>query len=261
MYQWLIAFGFDPRGLLYGLKGLPAFVRDYRQFRRMLRPMRNDWPLDVSVPCLADRWRSSGATRGHYFHQDLFVAQRIFDRNPEKHIDVGSRVDGFVAHVASFRSITVLDIRPSTSTVRNIEFMRQDMSEMPDSLQGIADSVSCLHALEHFGLGRYGDPLDASGHIAGLRAIGRLLAPEGILYLSVPIGEQRIEFNGHRVFSIQTVLDMAKAEDFEMVGFSYIDDDGNLHENAAAHSSAEDSFSRMRYGCGIFEFRKMSRRA
>lgn len=216
--------------------------------------MREEWPLHINVPCLADRWRSSGEARGHYFHQDLFVAQKIFERKPTRHVDVGSRVDGFVAHVASFRSITVLDIRPAPPAVKNIEFVRQDISEIPDSLEGIADSVSCLHALEHFGLGRYGDPLNASGHVIGLRAIGRLLAPRGILYLSVPIGEQRVEFNGHRVFSIQTVLDLAEAEKLELQTFSYVDDNGEFHEDVMVGRDAGGVTPHMRYGCGIFEF-------
>ncbi len=253
-YRWMTAFGFDPRVFLFGLKGLPAFARDYLEFKRMLKSMRAEWPLHVNAPCLADRWRSSGEARGHYFHQDLFVAQKIFKRNPSRHVDVGSRVDGFVAHVASFRAITVLDIRPPPRAVRNIEFLRQDMSEMPDTLQGIADSVSCLHALEHFGLGRYGDPLNASGHVKGLRAIGRLLAPGGTLYLSVPIGDQRIEFNGHRVFSIRTVLELAKAEKLDLLTFSYVDDDGAFHEDVALGADARGFLPRLRYGCGIFEF-------
>ena len=43
-----------------------------------------------------------------YFHQDFVVARKIFERNPRLHIDVGSRVDGFVAHVATFSSYRTL---------------------------------------------------------------------------------------------------------------------------------------------------------
>lgn len=38
--------------------------------------------------------------------------KHIFDSSPQRHLDVGSRIDGFVAHVASFREIEVIDIRP-----------------------------------------------------------------------------------------------------------------------------------------------------
>ena len=34
-------------------------------------------------------------------------AQKIFKACPEKHIDIGSRIDGFVAHVATYRKIAV----------------------------------------------------------------------------------------------------------------------------------------------------------
>ena len=62
-------------------------------------------------PCLTDRFEESGAARGHYFHQDLLVAQRIFDSAPARHVDMGSRIDGFVAHVASFREPEQRDLR------------------------------------------------------------------------------------------------------------------------------------------------------
>ncbi len=197
----------------------------------------------------------SGEIRGHYFLQDLFVARRVFERKPEVHLDVGSRIDGFVAHVASFREITVLDIRPQSMAVPNIRFVQRNVTRLPPDMQEIADSVSCLHALEHFGLGRYGDPLSARGYVEGFRSLSRLLATDGTLYLSVPVGHQRVEFNGHRVFSIQTILDLA-ADEFELRAFSYIDDSGTLHENVTlSGSDALTSFG-LDYGCGIFELRK-----
>jgi hypothetical protein len=35
----------------------------------------------------------------------------IHKLNPVRHIDIGSRIDGFVANVAAFRKIEVLDVR------------------------------------------------------------------------------------------------------------------------------------------------------
>jgi len=52
---------------------------------------------------LEERGVVSGSASGHYFHEDLLVARRIHKRNLRRYIDVGSRIDGFVAHVASFR--------------------------------------------------------------------------------------------------------------------------------------------------------------
>jgi len=56
---------------------------------------------------LTDRFDPGGDASGHYFHQDLIVARRIFERDPRKHVDVGSRIDGFVAHLAVFRSCVI----------------------------------------------------------------------------------------------------------------------------------------------------------
>jgi len=58
-------------------------------------------------PQLHDRYMEAGATESEYFWQDLIVARWIQDANPERHVDVGSRIDGFVAHVASTREIEV----------------------------------------------------------------------------------------------------------------------------------------------------------
>ena len=62
---------------------------------------------------LNERFEESGIMSGHYFHQDLYVARKIFLQNPGKHVDIGSRTDGFVAHVAAFREIEIFDIRYS----------------------------------------------------------------------------------------------------------------------------------------------------
>ncbi|MCP2789027.1 DUF268 domain-containing protein, partial [Salmonella enterica subsp. enterica serovar Typhimurium] len=68
-------------------------------------------------------------------------------------------------------------------------------------------SLSCLHVVEHVGLGRYGDPLDIAGSERALAELQRVLAPEGRLYLSVPVGRERICYNAHRVFSPRSIVD------------------------------------------------------
>jgi SAM-dependent methyltransferase len=251
---WLAAFGFDPRQLWYGLRGVPWFLADYARFRKMASDSQmRGWPMSLGAPCLGNRDAANGEIRGHYFLQDLLIARRIFERQPKVHIDVGSRVDGFVAHVASFREIQVIDIRPPAVNAPNIRFMQHDITQLPPSMWGVADSVSCLHALEHFGLGRYGDPIMPDGYVQGLRALWNLLAPGGVLYLSVPVGRQRIEFNAHRVFALQTILDLI-AGLFDVSTFSYIDDGGRLHENASLCDEGQVGASfGLEYGCAIFE--------
>src|ERR1700712_792104 len=104
--------GCDPRGPIGTVKHLPSYWEDLRAFRALEANAETKLPFGLIYPCLGQKSEESGTASGHYFHQDLLVARRIFERRPERHVDVGSRIDGFVAHVASFRSIEVFDIRP-----------------------------------------------------------------------------------------------------------------------------------------------------
>ena len=70
--------------------------------------------------------KAAGIAKGHYFHQDLLVSQMIFNDNPKNHIDIGSRIDGFIAHVASYREIEVADIRKLDSNIKNVKFSHYD---------------------------------------------------------------------------------------------------------------------------------------
>lgn len=197
-----------------------------------------------------------GVASGHYFHQDLAVARDIFRSNPRRHIDVGSRVDGFVAHVAAFRDIEVCDIRPITTPVEGIIFHHLDLMSMGDDWFGVADSVSCLHALEHFGLGRYGDPIDFDGWRKGLDNLRALLEPGGTLYLSVPTGRhQRIEFNAHRIFSLP-FLKQTVSDDFDILQVDFVLDDGSLSANIDLESQAAQRSFDARFGCSIWKLQK-----
>lgn len=254
--QYLSLFGLDPFKALMNVRGLPAFVADYRKLKKQ-RPSGEDiFKFGSFYPCLGDRYTASGQAKGHYFHQDLLVANKIFANQPKHHIDVGSRVDGFVAHVASFRIILVVDIRPLASQIKNIEFLQADlMNTLPTELLETCDSLSCLHALEHFGLGRYGDPVRWDGYLIGFNNLLTLLQPGGKFYFSVPIGEQRIEFNAHRVFSVTYLLTMF-ANQLQVDNFSFVDDNGDLHENVLLDEQAVKHNFGCSYGCGIFELTK-----
>lgn len=255
MYFWISLLGVDGRKFLAGVQGLPRYFREYTILLRQRRVQKSGLKVSLNMPCLSDRSVEGGKARGHYFHQDLLIANRIFKKKPRKHVDVASRIDGFVAHVASFRTIEVLDIRPVSSRIKNIVFRRMDVTQTVSEFEDYCDSLSCLHALEHFGLGRYGDAIDFVGHVKGFENLTRMLKQGGMLYLSVPIGPERIDFNAHRVFHVSTILDMA-ADSFELKAFSYIDDSGDLHENVKILDDDLDSNFGCYYGCGVFEFRK-----
>jgi SAM-dependent methyltransferase len=248
--------GFNPLALLGSVRGAAFYVRDWMCIRRQkARDGSAAFPIKACFPILGDRFTAAGTMRGHYFYQDLHVAGKIFAARPVRHVDIGSRTDGFVAHVAVFREIEVFDIRDVTSHVPNIRFKKADLMQLPEGLEGYCDSVSALHSIEHFGLGRYGDPVDYNGHVKAIRNITRMLLPGGRFYFSVPVGKQRIEFNAHRVFSLAYLWELL-GDDYELLSFSYVDDAGDFHADCPFSEQAiADNFGCW-YGCGIFELRK-----
>ncbi len=207
---WLFAsqFGLDPLRFLRSLRGLPVFLRDWAVFRK-------NYPGKMKVmPCLHDRYEEGGATKSEYFWQDLLVARAIHAAKPIKHVDIGSRVDGFVAHIASFRECEVFDVRPISTIVPGVLFRQADLmnqASLPITAGGsYCDSLSCLHAIEHFGLGRYGDPVNPLGYQRGIANMAQLLQLGGTFYLSTPIGQERVEFNANWVFDPRSIVHCAE---------------------------------------------------
>ncbi len=245
------------RKTIHSLRHLSLYQRDLRTLMSQETSAVSVFQFGKLYPCLNERFKESGTTGGHYFHQDLLVARRIYLNNPVTHVDIGSRMDGFVAHVASFRKIEIIDIRPISNTIPNIRFMQADLiSPIDEKIENYCDSLSCLHALEHFGLGRYGDPVNYDGYLLGLENFWKILKKGGKLYLSVPIGPQRIEFNAHRVFSVNFLLDYF-SDKYHIEQFSFVDDRGDLHENVPiTNAESKDNFN-CTYGCGIFEMTKI----
>ncbi len=257
LYILFITFGFDPRKMVLSARGLPTYLRNLRLLRQQAPVLQSEFPFGRWYPCLDDRFSDSGSTKGHYFHQDLLVARRIHLNNPIQHLDVGSRIDGFVAHVASFRRIAVMDIRPLSICIPNMEFVQADlMSKITSSMTESCDSLSCLHAIEHFGLGRYGDTIKYDGHLLGMENLYRILKSGGKFYLSTPIGPQRIEFDAHRVFSVKYLLEQFNGK-YRLDYFSFVDDKGELHEDVSLNEKDVLNNFGCVYGCGIFELTKL----
>lgn len=241
--------GFDVGVFLRTLSDLPRFVSTLRAYRRMAGSA--EFPIRARNlrPMLADRMANAGVGSGHYFHQDLWAARKVFNRRPVRHVDIGSRIDGFVAHLLVFMPVEVIDIRPLTSGTVGLTFVQGDVMSRVGLSDSAVDSMSCLHALEHFGLGRYGDPVDPVAWRGALAAMERALRPGGRFYLSVPIGVERVEFNAHRVFAPRTILGAVPL--LSLVTFSAVDDNGELHEDVGV-----DEFASARFACGLFEFTK-----
>ena len=225
----------------------PAFVRNLLRYWR--GQGESDPPFRVKLrylfPVLGERRARAGVASGHYFHQDIWASRQIFERNPERHVDIGSSVAGFVAHLLCFREVEYVDLRPLRTNVSGLKFKQGSVLALPYE-SGALESVSSLHVIEHIGLGRYGDPIDHQGWRKACRELQRVLRPGGHLYTSVPIGHERLEFDGHRVFDPLTII---KAFDESTLrDFACVDDSGDyVAQCDPARSSGW-------YGCGLFHF-------
>lgn len=233
------------------------FRDDYADFLRK----RGNEDLHNSTfklrPILNESKENSASMIQHYTNQDLYVAQQVFASNPKKHVDVGSSMNGFVHHVAAFREIEVFDIRPMTHQFRNVKFTKLNLmdADAVANRRSCTDSLSCLHTLEHFGLGRYGDPIDPLGHKKGFALLASLLESKGVFFLSVPIGRPKIDFNAHRIFSFKQIKDLYDPG-FKLEAFAYEDDNLNFHPDCSAEEAEQLDFNQFNFGCGIFKLRK-----
>lgn len=251
---WFLSsqFGLDVRLFFRALYGLSPYLRDLVTFRRGYKGKIR------IMPCLHDRYEEGGGTKNEYFWQDLLVARAIHAHNPVKHVDIGSRVDGFVAHVASFRECEVFDVRPIRATVPGLVFRRADMMDsasLPISPEGYCDSLSCLHAIEHFGLGRYGDAINPLGYQLGIANMAKLLQNGGTFYLSTPIGNERVEFNANWIFAPSRIVHCAKAANMMLQRLIIITPENGPEEKGIDDASL-DELSLERYQLGLFIFIK-----
>lgn len=234
------------------LFGWGWFFKDFLKILKQNNKLETRWRVKI-FPILHDKNEEGGVAKGQYFYQDIYVAKKIYEKNPPNHLDIASRIDGFVAHVSIFRTIDVMDIRPLTTQISNINFVQSDFMKSQSNVQ--YDSISCLHAIEHFGLGRYGDSLDIEGHVKAFENLKKKLKSGGILYFSTQIGDQRIEFNAGRFFDLKYLFVMF-LDDFDLMEFSYIDDNGDFWENVKLIDDKIESNYGCVSGCGIFILRK-----
>ncbi len=217
------------------------------------------------LPQLEDYKESAGSIDKHYFYQDIYVAGKLFDSKIPHVYDIGSRVDGYISHLLAMNiNVTMIDIRPLSIPVNNLHFVKGNAMDLSSFKENSIPALSCLHALEHFGLGRYGDPIDHDGWKKALDGFKRIVASNGYLYLSVPVGKyETVMFNSHRIFNPMTIISYL-SDAFKLMEFTLIHG-GQLSTFDLESVSFNDlgtMFDEIRsrligyYDCGVFIFKK-----
>lgn len=226
------------------------FASDFFTFRKLTAslPRRLTAQIADIHPQLYDRTATTAFDR-HYIYHTAWAARVIHHLRPQTHCDIGSSLY-FVANVSAFIPITFYDFRPPDLRLSGLDRAHADLVSLPFADHSLT-SVSCMHVVEHVGLGRYGDPIDPQGDLKAMAELQRVIAPDGSLLFVVPVGRPRVCFNAHRIYSFDMIRDAFSQ--LELVEFSLIPDDpaAGLISNASPALVADQS-----YGCGCFWFRR-----
>lgn len=225
------------------------FLKDYFSYR--LSTINEKVPLLDLYPCLDDVSSDSQTGKGHYFYQDLWALRHVKSFAPDKHIDVGSRIDGFSAQCSILCPVEFIDYRPVDLRIPNFKMTQGLITKLPFPSNSVK-SISSLHVVEHIGLGRYGDPVDPKGSIKAIKELQRVLALEGQLLFSVPIGRERVQFNAHRVFNPKSIIQAF--DQLQLLSFAVVNDNNEFLEKA----NPSDNWNNQSYACGLFLFKKIN---
>ncbi len=236
--------------ILYG----KIYRENKKKYIQMNKRESFNYKKRFARPCYTDRYKSAGRL-GAYFWQDLWAAQHIYKDRPERHFDIGSRIDGFVGHVSCFiNEVILIDVRPLDREIPNVTYWCMDATKLENIADESISSISSLCALEHFGLGRYGDELNPEGCFEAFRSIQRVLKKGGKAYIAVPIGKEHVEFDAHRIFFASTIVD--SFSEMELVEFAAVHELEDCIEYGIDIHKYDEEEDNEGLRFGLFEFVK-----
>jgi len=236
----------DLRKLILGFNSYPLFWKNLIRYRN--NDMSKNLKFKNLFPQLHDNTFNTGFDR-HYIYHPAWAARVVKKINPEVHIDISSSLH-FSTILSAFIPIKFYDYRPANINLSNLSTSHADLLNLPFEDNSIM-SLSCMHTIEHIGLGRYGDPIDPVGDKKAINELRRVVSKNGNLILVTPIGKPRLMFNAHRIYSFDNII--AFFPDFEIVEFSLVPDE---KESGILENATKEISDLQIYGCGCFWFKK-----
>lgn len=231
--------------------GQKRFRKEYAAFRESETNTSSRFSLreEDLFPCLNDNTSETAFDRHYVFH--VAWASRIVKKiNPSLHVDFSSSLN-FCTTISAFIPTKFYDFRPAQLDLEGLESLQGDLTKITLADNSV-ESLSCMHVVEHVGLGRYGDPIDYDGDLKAIAELKRIVRSGGSLLFVTPIGKPRIQFNAHRIYSYEQIINYFSG--FELREFSLVPDrpeDGGLVRNAN-----KEMADKQKYGCGCFWFVK-----
>lgn len=236
--------------LLRKAKRKLEFLHQYREFQSLNRRARPEFRTDWQ-----DRWARLDDDTGHlpfdahYVYHTAWAARVVANIRPSKHIDISSYTY-FATLTSAFLPVEFYDYRPANISLSNLKCGAADLCDLQFDDQSV-ECISCMHTIEHIGLGRYGDPLDAEGDQRAFSELQRVVARGGSLLIVVPVGKPRIQFNAHRIYDPQMIV--SSLPELELVQSAVLPDD---FENGLVENPERQFVLDQKYACGCFWFRR-----
>jgi Caenorhabditis protein of unknown function, DUF268 len=213
----------------------PFILKDYLAYRSKDTTRRFKIPFASVMPCL---FENTPYTRfdTHYIYHTAWAARKVREIDASSHTDISS-ILYFSAIISAFKEVHFYDYRPASLNLTGLTSSSADLLMLPFPDNSIA-SLSCMHTVEHVGLGRYGDTIDPEGDVRAAKELARVTKKGGSLLFVVPVGKPKIQFNAHRIYS----YDMVIPDDALTVGI--------------INNAAKSDVNKQKYGCGCFWFVK-----
>jgi hypothetical protein len=231
---------------LKSIKKKRNFQLQFEKFQVLSKNNRFDLKKQDLWPFLDDATTETSFD-SHYVYHPAWAARILKQINPGKHVDISSAL-AFCSMISAFIPVEFYDYRPANLSLSNLKSGHADLCNLFFETESI-ESLSCMHTIEHIGLGRYGDPLDPDGDIKAINELKRVVKTNGHLLFVTPVGKPKLQFNGQRIYSFEMVMDYFSG--FSLKDYSLVIDNGEFI------SPADPKLSDMQNcGCGCFWFQK-----
>jgi SAM-dependent methyltransferase len=229
---------------------ISEFKKDYKNFKQLssITPRLDNLPISSAdlMPMLDDKTTITNYDHAYVYHIS-WAARVLHEQGISEHVDIGS-YHYFATLVSAFLPIHFFDYRPMDIHLDNLSSEKADLLHL-DFEENSISSLSCMHVIEHIGLGRYGDEIDPVADIYAIHELTRVLKPKGHLLFVVPVGRPRVCFNAHRIYDPVEILNYFK--DLDLVEFSVVTDKGVF-----SRGENPNDFIDQIYACGMYHFQK-----
>jgi hypothetical protein len=228
------------------------FTLSYNQLIAMEAATQKRFLLDEKylAPMLSEDTTSTGFDR-HYLYHGAWALRALKRIQPSLHYDFSSSLF-FAAAASAWFPVHFCDLRPADIHLDGLSTAKEDLLRLSLADNSV-DSASCMHVVEHVGLGRYGDEINYDGDLKAVAELKRITRPGGNILFVVPVGKTAtILFNAHRIYTWKSVLEMF-GEDFDLVEGALIPEQNSL---GLVYYPDESLLEMQGFACGCFWFCK-----